>query len=76
MTPLGGSGDGNLYTIDKATGTATAVGPSGLTDLSGLAAVPAGAQPVPGIPALGSLGILLVAGILAAAGLILLKLRA
>lgn len=62
---------GRLFTVDPATGAATAVGPTGFSVISGLSFVPAGGTlpSVLEIPSLSPLGLLLLAGLLAAAGL-------
>lgn len=72
--PEGGGGSALLFTIDPATAAATAVGPTGSPAISGLSFLPGG-EPGPGggsvleIPSLSRLGLLLLAGLLAAAGL-------
>ncbi len=64
---------GRLFTLDPATGAATAVGPTGFSVISGLSFVPAGGtEPGPSvleIPSLSRFGLLLLVGLLAAAGL-------
>lgn len=72
-----GGGGGRLFTIDPATGDATPVGPTGFPTVSGLSFVPGGGTD-PGtsvleIPSLSGLGLLLLAGLLAAAGLIAVR---
>lgn len=62
---------GRLFTLDPATGAATAVGPTGFAVISGLSFVPAG-EVLPSvleIPSLSRFGLLLLAALLAAAGL-------
>lgn len=69
----GPGADGDLVTLDTATGVATPVGPTGSPAISGLAFAPAAGASILEIPTLSQLGVLLLAGLLAAAGLFALR---
>lgn len=74
--PQEGTGDdGSLVLVNTATGAATVVGPTGSPAISGLSFVP-GLGPTVSpleIPTLSQLGLVLLVGLLAGAGLLLLR---
>ncbi|MDY7093883.1 MAG: IPTL-CTERM sorting domain-containing protein [Acidobacteriota bacterium] len=69
--------DGDLVTLDPATGAATLVGSTGVNPLSGLSFVPGGIiGPGPNVievPTLSEVGLMLMMGLLLAAGLVVLR---